>query len=145
MFDLTDKLSQSTQMTSFSEELFKSLGEEKRLRPDVWEEIRSANENEPYRAKLTFMHNRLQETLKEGSTLPRYGNSEEFRSDLKIIYESLAENKSNVVAEAFVRPLIRQIETFGFEFSFMDVREHSAKHEKIVAALLEQNGITPGV
>ena len=26
----------------------------------------------------------------------------------------------------------------------MDVREHSAKHEKIVAALLEQNGITPG-
>ena len=144
LFDLTDKLSQSIRVTTFSEDLLKSLEEEKRLRPDVWNEIRGANEYEPYRAKLTFMHNRLMETLKEESKLPRYSTAAEFRSDLDLIYRSLVDNKSENVAHAFVLPLLRQIETFGFEFSFMDVREHSAKHEKIVAALLEQNGITPG-
>ena len=65
LFDLTDKLSQSIRVTTFSEDLLKSLQEEKRLRPDVWDQIRGANESEPYRAKLTFMHNRLMETLKK--------------------------------------------------------------------------------
>ena len=144
LFDLTDRLSQSTRVTTFSEELLKSLVEEKRMRPDVWEQIRNANENEPYRAKLTFMHDRLEETLKEGSALPRYASSKEFLSDLQLIYHSLVENRSSVIAETFVQPLIRQVETFRFEFSFMDVRQHSTQHEKIVAALLEQNNITPG-
>jgi phosphoenolpyruvate carboxylase len=140
LFDLTDKLSQSLHVTSFSKVLLESIEMEKKLRPDVWHEIEESNRYEPYRAKLTFMHNRLIEKLKE-SELPKYDDSSQFLTDLQMIYESLAENRSEVVAKAFVLPLIRQAETFGFEFAFMDIRQHSAKHEKIVSAILEHNGI----
>ena len=144
LFDITDKLSQSTQIAQFSEELLDSVETEKQLRPDVWEEIRSSDEHEPYRAKLTFMHNRLMETLKEddvASGRPRYKHSSEFVSDLLMIYSSLAQNKAAVVARAFVLPLIRQAETFGFEFAFLDVRQHSKKHEAIVAEILAHNNL----
>ena len=72
----------------------------------------------------------------------RYDSSSQFLIDLRMIYNSLAENKSDVTARAFVLPLLRQTETFGFEFASMDIRQHSAKHEKIVSVILEHNDIT---
>lgn len=141
LFDLTEKLSESGKVTSFGSELLKSIEAEKAVMPDVWTAIQEANQFEPYRAKLTFMHNRLEHTL-SGGALPRYKKSSEFLSDLQMIYDSLLENKGKAVAEAFVLPLLRQVQTFGFEFASMDVRQHSAKHERIVSEILGQAGIS---
>ncbi len=120
-----------------------SLETEKELRPDIWDEIKQSNQSEPYRAKLTFMHNRLGNTLDLSRQYPRYEDGSQFLIDLMVIYDSLLENKGEAVADAFVLPLIRQVETFGFEFASMDVRQHSSKHEKIVSEILGHNGI-PG-
>jgi len=139
LFDLTEKLSQSSHVTTFSKALLDSIEAEKKIMPEVWSGIKEANEYEPYRSKLTFMHNRLLSTP-DGS-FPRYQNVSEFFADLQMIYDSLVGNKSKAVADAFVLPFLRQVETFGFEFASMDVRQHSSKHEKIVAEILEQNGI----
>ena len=143
LFDLTDKLSQSTHITTFSNELLDSLEKEKHLNPDVWVEIKDSNQYEPYRAKLTFMHNKLMETLKEPrSPSPSYGNASEFLTDLSIIYSSLIQNGAEDVADSFVLPLLRQIRTFGFEFACLDIRQHSRKHEAIVSDILYQNEIS---
>jgi len=139
LFDLTEKLSESLHVTSFSKSLLDSIETEKLAMPEVWSGIREANEFEPYRAKLTFMHNRLMNTL--GGSIPRYQKASEFLSDVQMIYDSLNGNKSTAVADAFVLPFLRQVETFGFEFASMDVRQHSSKHEKIVSEILEQNSV----
>lgn len=141
LFDLTEKLSQSLHDTTFNKELLESIEEEKTLRPDVWEEIRESNQNEPYRAKLTFMHNRLIQTLNGDSSKPRYENASEFLMDVNMIFTSLVENRGETVARAFVLPLARQVETFGFEFASMDVRQHSSKHERIVTEIMRHNGM----
>lgn len=143
LFDLTDKLSQSSHITGFSNELLESIELERKLMPQVWEEIKSSDEYELYRAKLTFMHHRLLETLKEEqSPLPRYESSSQFLADLRMISDSLAQNSSKVVADAFVEPLMRQVETFGFEFAFLDVRQHSKKHEMVISEILRALNIS---
>ena len=140
LFDLTEKLSQSVHVTNFSNDILESLETEKMLRPDVWDQIKQSNQSEPYRAKLTFMHNRLIQT-RDGNMQGRaYENASQFLVDLQLIYDSLVENKGETVAEAFVSPLLRQVETFGFGFASMDVRQHSSKHEKIVSEILGHNG-----
>ncbi|MDG7001055.1 MAG: phosphoenolpyruvate carboxylase [Nitrososphaerota archaeon] len=139
LFDLTEKLSQSVHVASFSKELLNSIEKEKEIRPDVWEEIRNSNLYEPYRSKLTFMHNKLMAALNE-TTEQKYGSSLEFVDDLKLIYDSLAKNGVELVARTFVLPLIRQAETFGFEFATLDVRQHSAKHQHVVSEILKRAG-----
>ncbi|MCL4518935.1 MAG: phosphoenolpyruvate carboxylase [Thaumarchaeota archaeon] len=139
LFDMTDKLSESVHITGFSKELLDSLETEKQLRPDVWEEIKGSNLFEPYRSKLTFMHNRLMATLHETNQI-RYKSSHEFVNDLKLIENSLVENGAELTAQSFVKPLIRQVETFGFEFASLDVRQHSAKHQQVVTQLLKDSG-----
>ena len=141
LFDLTDRLSQSTRITGVSNALKDSIEDEKKLRPDVWDEVKVSNEFEPYRTKLTFMHNRLLETLNESSTKARYERSSEFLSDLLLISESLKQNRGGIIGRSFLEPLIRQVETFGFEFAFLDVRQHSNKHALIVSEILRSNGL----
>ena len=138
LFELVDVLSQSTRLTTFSDELLSSLEREIELRPAVWSEIERSNLHEPYRSKLTFMHNKLMATL-DDSGRPSYRNCEEFLNDLWVIYSSLEDNKSAEVAKRFVEPLIRQAETFGFEFASLDARQHSSKHERLVSEILKYN------
>ncbi|MDG6995533.1 MAG: phosphoenolpyruvate carboxylase [Nitrososphaerota archaeon] len=140
LFDLTDKLSQSVHISDLSKELQESIDREKELRPDVWEEIKRSNLYEPYRTKLTFMHNKLMAALNE-SAEPRYASASEFVNDLKLIYDSLVWAGAELVARTFVLPLIRQAETFGFEFAALDVRQHSAKHQLVVSEILKSSGI----
>ena len=61
--------------------------------------------------------------------------------NLRLIDQSLTENRGEIVAKSFVEPLIRQVETFGFEFAFLDVRQHSGKHEMVVGEILKHNGV----
>ncbi len=140
LFELVDNLSQATHITTFSHELLSSIEEDKKRRPDVWQNIRASNEFEPYRSKITFIHNKLLSVLDGGAVA--YRNSDEFLSDLQLIEKSLLTNRSEMVTRTFVEPLIHQVETFGFEFSTLDVRQHSAKIESLVFAILRHAGIT---
>lgn len=140
LFELVDNLSQSTHITTFSPELLSSIEQDKEQRPEVWETIRGSNEYEPYRSKITFMHNRLLSVLEGGAVA--YRDSGEFLSDLRLIEKSLVSNMSEIVARTCIVPLIHQVETFGFEFSSLDIRQHSAKIEVLVSGIIKQAGIT---
>ncbi|QSO50981.1 phosphoenolpyruvate carboxylase [Alicyclobacillus curvatus] len=66
-----------------------------------------------------------------------YANAKELLSDLYMIDRSLREHHGAGVADAKVRPLIQQVELFGFHMATLDIRQHSAVHESTVAELLD--------
>ncbi|GAX89729.1 phosphoenolpyruvate carboxylase [Effusibacillus lacus] len=120
-------LSQSYEITGASRELIDSLQLD--TLPD-----------EPYREKVKQIQMRLEGTknLFHGEKPPGtyYNGPAEFLSDIKLIEESLIQHKGKEIAEVKVRPLIRQIELFGFHMATLDIRQHSEVHEQAVDELL---------
>ncbi|KPV42751.1 phosphoenolpyruvate carboxylase [Alicyclobacillus ferrooxydans] len=66
-----------------------------------------------------------------------YTGAKELLADLYLIDRSLRENHGAEVADAKVRPLIQQVELFGFHMATLDIRQHSGVHESSVAELLK--------
>lgn len=117
---------------------------------------RSPDENEhrqdePYRRALTGMYARLAATLKQltGGEAARhaikpqdpYTNPDELVNDLKVMHQSLIKNRSELLAQNRLIPLIRAIEVFGFHLATVDLRQSSDQHEKVIAELLNTAGM----
>ncbi|MFC4768925.1 phosphoenolpyruvate carboxylase [Effusibacillus consociatus] len=127
-------LSQSYGVTGASRDLINSLQVD--LIPD-----------EPYREKIKQIQKRLEGTRERyhGSetTETYYNGPKEFLADIRLIEKSLIENKAGEIAEVKVRPLIRQIELFGFHMATLDIRQHSEVHENTIDELLALAKIGP--
>ncbi|MCF8564067.1 phosphoenolpyruvate carboxylase [Alicyclobacillus tolerans] len=125
-------LSQSLQMAGASQELLDSLELD-----DV--------PDEPYREKVKQITQRLQETKNwfHGEKVPGtyYAGPDEFLKDIRLIEQSLLEHKGKDIVDMRVKPLIRQIELFGFHMATLDIRQHSEVHENAVCELFELAGL----
>jgi phosphoenolpyruvate carboxylase len=64
----------------------------------------------------------------DGASLPPYHTAEELLEDLKLLRDSLAENKSIRLARAFIDPLVREVRTFGLHLQTLDFRQHARFH-----------------
>lgn len=64
-----------------------------------------------------------------------YAGPKEFLADIELIEQSLIEHSAQEIAEVKVRPLIRQIELFGFHMATLDIRQHSEVHEDAIEEL----------
>ena len=126
VFALGQNLSQSYEITGASAELIESLGLE-------------AIPDEPYREKIMQIQARLAATKNryhgEKTSEPSYGKPEEFLADIRLIERSLLDHKGADIVEVMVRPLIRQIELFGFHMATLDIRQHSEVHEAAIDEL----------
>lgn len=108
-------------------------------------------QDEPYRRALTGMYARLAATLKAltGGEAARhaiepqdpYLSSEALLDDLKIMHQSLIHNRSELLAQHRLVPLIRAVDVFGFHLATVDLRQSSDQHEKVIAELLATAGI----
>ncbi|BCJ85389.1 phosphoenolpyruvate carboxylase [Effusibacillus dendaii] len=131
-------LSQSYEITGASRELIDSL---QALRPP----------DEPYREKINQILMRLQGTKNrfhgevqgESAAIGFYNNPKEFLADIRLLEQSLLAHKGKEIAEVKVRPLIRQIELFGFHMATLDIRQHSEVHENAIEELLALAKIGP--
>jgi phosphoenolpyruvate carboxylase len=102
--------------------------------------------DEPYRRALRGMHARLWATAAAILTdvpgplphaaLPPYATPEELAADLSVVEQSLRSHGSHLIADRLVVPVRRAVEVFGFHLCSLDLRQHSATHEHVVAALL---------
>lgn len=114
------------------ERLFTTYGEPERF-PD-----------EPYRQKLFFTHAALVEEKKhlfpDAQALYPNGASQ-YRSDLKLVEDTLLQGDGKRAAEAFVRPSRYRASAFGFQLAALDIREHSKLHEGVMADLLRYAGV----
>ena len=116
--------------------------------------LESRNRGEPYRQALSFIAHRLGELTPperppepggpdDPWPEPAYATGRELLADLQRIAESLLRRGLNVLVQERLEPFLRQVETFGLHTATLDIRQHSAVHEEVVAELLSVAGITP--
>ncbi|WP_010277218.1 phosphoenolpyruvate carboxylase [Paenibacillus senegalensis] len=136
-----DHMSFSKNIVNVTDELLESI-EKDRATIQLNNEEAWRNEKEPYRIKLTYMlekiHNTVADTPGEGT---KYETVQQFVDDLKIVEHSLKQHYAYYVAEQFISKLIRQVELFGFHMAKLDIRQHSKEHERALAEVLAKMGI----
>jgi len=140
---LMRQMSFSTTIVNVSDELLSSLRED-----CANVELRTAepwtNEKEPYRVKLTYMLQKLQNMRDEDfkGTNKRYHSADELIADLKLIDRSLRHHFADYVADTHLKKFIRQVELFGFHLAALDVRQHSQEHENAMTEILAKAGVS---
>ena len=97
--------------------------------------------SELYRRLLNLMVVRLRHSREEIDDPKAYPSVGEFENDLSLIRESLAVNRGQRLAELVMDPLLRQVRTFGFHLSTLDIRQHARVHTQALAEI-EANGVS---
>ncbi|WP_201763571.1 phosphoenolpyruvate carboxylase [Chengkuizengella marina] len=139
--DLKDHLSFSTSIVKVSDELLTSI-EEDRINVEVPIADQWRNIKEPYRIKLSYMLQKINNTEASVSNeKEKYNSPEDFINDLKLIDCSLRGHFADYAADKYVKKVIRQVELFGFHVAALDIRQHSKEHELAIAEILSKTGI----
>jgi phosphoenolpyruvate carboxylase len=88
----------------------------------------------PYRVLLRLIQARLTATHDDGSY--PYESAEEFLDDIRLIARSLAGNKGAHAGLFAVRRLMRRVETFGFHFMTLDLKQSALAIRAVVGRCL---------
>jgi phosphoenolpyruvate carboxylase len=118
-----DLLSSSLRRVSASPALGKRLKEYETLRSSA--RAGRISEAELYRLFLELIEVRLRASRTVPSTAPAYQGCTEFASDIALLRDSLGENQGSRLAELVIDPLLRAVQTFGFNLHSLDIRQHS--------------------
>ncbi|KAB1198650.1 MULTISPECIES: phosphoenolpyruvate carboxylase [Haloferax] len=136
---LSGVLSQDATRIDPGHELERSLKADRELLPVVAEEADERYPDEPYRQKLKLMRERLRRI--EDVRPNGYSNASELMADLEVIDGSLRTVGAQQVADVYVEPLMRQVDTFGFTLASLDLRDHRENHTEAVHEALDHEGI----
>jgi phosphoenolpyruvate carboxylase len=131
---LSAKLSQSTGRISVSEELKAKIEEYHGVFPNAWHAVPARHRDMPYRLFLRLVQQRLQTTY-DDDVFP-YEHVSEFRADIQLIADSLADNKGRHAGLFAVRRLLRRIDTFGFHLVTLDIRQDAEVHRQVIGECL---------
>jgi phosphoenolpyruvate carboxylase len=136
---LSGILSQDAAWITPGERFEASLVADRERLPAVANEAAERYPHEFYRQKLKLMRERLEriDDVRPGG----YSDAAELIDDLEAIDESLRLNDAESIADAYVEPLIRKVDTFGFALASLDLRDHQANHTVAVGELLEAQGV----
>ena len=103
--------------------------------------------DEHYRRAIKAIRARLAKAFADERSLSEYSaqnsavgytSPTEFLEDLKIISDSLYQNRSALVARGRIRTLIRAADVFGFHLASLDMRQHSGVHEQVISDLFSR-------
>jgi phosphoenolpyruvate carboxylase len=114
-------------------------------------EVSEHRRDEPYRRALIGIHARLTAThavlgfhngahAPAATDAPPYRGSEAFVADLDVLDRSLRDHNGARIADGRLYELRRAAEVFGFHLASVDLRQHSAVHERLVAELVTRSG-----
>src|SRR5258708_32529664 len=113
--------------------------------PMVWG---PGNTVELYRRFLSYVVYRLQRSREGARVQDGYEGAKEFESDLVLLRSSLMSHRGERLAETFVDPVLRQLQTFGFHLHALDIRQHARVHaevlEEIGTGKIDLNKLPPG-
>jgi len=129
------KIIQKLSMHECSKELKKKVG----------------NSQEPYRAYLRPIRNKLKTTQQE---IERFLNEKKSLKDsllvqsvseiinpLKVVYNSLCEVKCKAIADGSVLDLLRRAHSFGLNLARLDIRQESKRHLKLMKSICKHLGL----
>jgi phosphoenolpyruvate carboxylase len=97
-------------------------------------EIVKRSPEEPHRQFLLYVAERIAATRTRDADLG-YRSPDELLAELRIVQDSLAEAGAVRQAYGELQHLIWQVETFGFHLAELEIRQHSAVHEKALAEI----------
>lgn len=147
---LRRELTQSAKLVNISPELQASLDEDVKKLPFRAEQLQRYSQ-EPYVVKMLGVELRLERSIEQARRLVNghhapvdhaYHDEKDLLRDLRLIQESLLQNRGAEVAQEGRLPhLIRQIEAFGFHLATLDVRQHSDEHAKALNEILVAAGV----
>ncbi|MQA87661.1 MAG: phosphoenolpyruvate carboxylase [Streptosporangiales bacterium] len=102
--------------------------------PERLAEIVKRSPGEPHRQVLLYAAERIRATRERDADLA-YRRAEELLADLRLVQDSLA--RAGVARQAYgeLQHLIWQVETFGFHLAELEIRQHSAAHDRALAEL----------
>jgi phosphoenolpyruvate carboxylase len=133
---LTEKLSQSRTRIGVSPEV------EERIRlysghfPNALSMTPVRHREMRYRVMLRLIMARLQSTFSDG--LFPYDSAGELASDLRLIIESLSRHSGQHAGLFAVRRLLWRVETFGFHFMTLDIRQEASVNRRIIGRCLAE-------
>ncbi len=135
------ELSQSVHWTHLDKTFLQSLKEDEK-RIAIPDELKERYKIEPFRKKLWFVEDKLRHTLETINSNDfknnnvRYKTHKEFINDLILIKASLLKITKNEYCS--LENLILQVQTFGFYFAELDIRQHSKEHAKAINEILKE-------
>ncbi len=150
--NLIDLLSLSLHWCDVMPDLLEALEQDQRSMPHVYETYAIKFRQEPYRLKLAYMLERLNNTcernrlLKEGHDAREWQNSncyptvQDFLTDLHLIQRNL---KETGLTCSQLETLIQQVEIYGFNLAYLDIRQESSVHSDALAEVAEYLQILP--
>lgn len=139
--EIRQALSVSTKLAGTSPALLESVAKDIELIPEIEPRFKRINVEEPYRLKATAIRHRLILTrdrhAKSGPHQPGrdYSSTQELLDDLMLMHTSLLANRGELIAHGLLERTIRAVAAFGLFHATMDVREHSAAHERTINQL----------
>jgi phosphoenolpyruvate carboxylase len=134
--ELTEKLSQSRTRIGVSAEIDERIRLYAGHFPNALSMTPVRHREMRYRVMLRLMMARLQSTFSDG--LFPYDSAEELAGDLRLIIDSLARHGGQHTGLFAVRRLLRRVETFGFHFMTLDIRQEAGVNRRIIGRSLEE-------
>ncbi|MCC5833356.1 MAG: phosphoenolpyruvate carboxylase [Opitutales bacterium] len=114
----------------------------KKLMGSRVDSILQPHEEEPWRQLTSLIRMRLplasQQDWPGNYTLPS-----QLIEDLEFVGATLDEVRAHRLRKRIIDPVIRLVETFGFQLARLDIRQNSGFHDKAIGQLMEAAGMDP--
>ena len=134
---LLEKLSQSTSRVKVSDEIFERIRQYTGYFPNAAGMVPERYRDMPYRTFLKLILERLQSTYDDD--IYPYESADEFLSDLLLIADSLQAHKGEHAGWFATRRLMRRLQTFGFYFLTLDIRQSALVNREVVGHCLAED------
>ena len=135
---LAQKLSQSTSSIAVSDERARRTLQYADQFPGAAGRVSIRHRDMPYRAFLQLVGQRLQATF-DDDIFP-YESADELLKDLQLVHDSLAANRGKHAGEFATQRLITRVETFGFHFLTLDIRQSALINRRVIGHCLGESG-----
>ena len=117
--------------------------------PDLSTRLAPLSQRETYRRFIRMLEFRLERTLASSNSDDRcdgaYESQMEFRGDLDLLHQSMLANCGRRIVEQYLQPWIDLVDTFGFHFASLDIRQNSDVHRRCLLEVvaLQSGGEVP--
>ena len=128
------KLSQTAGRAGIDPRILERIEHYRLMFQNAYHAVPARHRDMPYRVFLRLVQERLQATY-DDEAYP-YEKSGQLYDDIELLAESLSANKGEHAGLFAVKRLLRRIETFGFHFMTLDVRQDALVLRKVVGELL---------
>ncbi len=127
-------LSSSINIVDVDKALINSIEKEKKLLGVKITDGLLREPTEVYRHKIILISEKLRNLFHNRPGA--YSNVKEFKRDLKLLADSLVDNKGHLIYENILKPFIEKVRTFGFHFVKLDIRQNAEKINHAVEEIL---------